>query len=231
MPIDPSATLEITAFEWVPPFAQGFVRDLRPRWACEELGLAYRERLISAMERPEWYFADQPWGQVPFLRDGDTEVFESGAILVHLTESTTLLPSDRAKRASVMSWLFAALNSVEPQVFELSNVDIFSRREEWAKLRRPSLIEALSGRLDRLETALGDREWLAGSFSIADITMITVLREIAKTDLLASRPALNAYLERGSARPAFQTALADQLRVFPDHAPKQSEGQNQSEGV
>ncbi|WP_156839366.1 glutathione S-transferase family protein [Novosphingobium aquimarinum] len=224
MPIDPDAPIEITAFEWVPPFAQGFVRDLRPRWACEELGLAYRERLISAMDRPEWYYSDQPWGQVPYLRDGDAEMFESGAILMHLAEGTALLPSDRSARATVMSWLFAALNSVEPMVFELSNVDIFSRQEEWAKLRRPSLVEALGGRLDRLDDALGERDWLAGPFSIADIAMITVLREIGKTDLLTARPALSAYLERGIARPAFQTALADQLRVFQQHAPKQPEG-------
>jgi glutathione S-transferase len=224
MPIDPEATIEITAFEWVPPFAQGFVRDVRPRWACEELGLAYRERLISAMDRPEWYYGDQPWGQVPYLRDGDAEMFESGAILMHLAEDSALLPSDRSARATVTSWLFAALNSVEPMAFELSNVEIFSCREEWAKLRRPSLFETLGGRLDRLAASLGDRDWLAGSFSIADIAMVTVLREIAKTDLIAARPALSAYLERGSARPAFQTALADQLRVFEEHAPKQPEG-------
>lgn len=224
MPIDSDATIEITAFEWVPPFAQGFVRDLRPRWACEELGISYRERLISAMERPEWYYGDQPWGQVPYLRDGEAELFESGAILLHLADGTTLLPNAQAPRAKVLSWLFAALNSIEPQVFELSHVDIFASDEEWAKLRRPSLIKALGERLDRLNTALGDREWLADAFSIADITMVTVLREVASTDLLGSRPALAAYLERGIARPAFQTALADQLRGFEQYAPEHSEG-------
>jgi glutathione S-transferase len=224
MPIDPRAEIEITAFEWVPPFAQGYVRDLRPRWACEELGLSYKERLISAIERPEWYFHDQPWGQVPYLRDGNATIFESGAILMHLAEDTALLPSEPMPRAVILSWLFAALNSIEPQVFELSNVDIFSCNEQWAKLRRPSLVEALGGRLDRLETALGNREWLASAFSLADIAMITVLREIARTDLIAPRPALAAYLERGTARPAFQTALADQLRVFSQHAPTQHEG-------
>lgn len=151
-------------------------------------------------------------------------MFESGAILMHLAEGSPLLPPDPAARGTVTSWLFAALNSVEPPAFELTNVEIFSRREEWAQLRRPSLIEALGNRLDRLETALGDREWLAGPFSIADIAMVTVLREIAKTDLVAARPGLSTYLERGIARPAFQTALADQLRVFREHAPKQPEG-------
>ncbi|MDE8651967.1 glutathione S-transferase family protein [Novosphingobium album (ex Liu et al. 2023)] len=220
MPIDPDATIEITAFDWVPPFAQGFVRDLRPRWACEELGLAYRERLISAVQRPEWYFGDQPWGQVPHLRDGDIAIFESGATLIHLGEKgARLLPSSGQGRASVLSWLLAALNSIEPSVFELSNVDIFSRKEEWAALRRPSLIAMLGQRLDRLAAALGQGDWLAGSFSIADIAMATVLREAAKGGLLDERPTLAAYLERCTARPAFQTALAAQLAPFATHAP------------
>ncbi|MGI9377493.1 MAG: glutathione S-transferase family protein [Tsuneonella suprasediminis] len=113
--IDPAAELEITAFEWVPKFAQGYVRDLRLRWACEEAKLPYSERLISAVKRPEWYFAEQPWGQVPVLRDGEITVFESGACLMHLGEkSEALLPRDPAARARVVSWLFAALNSLEP---------------------------------------------------------------------------------------------------------------------
>lgn len=225
MPIDPQADLEITAFEWVPPFAQGFVRDLRPRWACEELGLPYRERLISAMERPDWYYAEQPWGQVPLLKDGDVAIFESGAILLHIAEKAgALLPASGQARATVLSWLFAAFNSVEPATFELGNVDLFSRNEEWAKLRRPSLVKFLGDRLDRLLTALGDREWLADHFSIADIAMATVLREPDGSGLLDDRPGLAAYLARATARPAFKTALAAQIRHFGANAPKAKEG-------
>lgn len=219
MPIDPNAAIEITAFEWVPDFAQGYVRDLRPRWACEEMGLPYRERLISAVKRPEWYYGDQPWGQVPHLRDGDIHLFESGATLVHLGEIGGLLPADGQARASVLSWTFAAFNSIEPYIFEWGNVSIFSSKEAWAPLRKPSLLKDLGGRLDRLQDALGDREWLADKFSIADIAMVTVLRGIDNSDLLAQRPALAAYVARGIARPAFQTALAAQLVPFPAHAP------------
>lgn len=221
MPIDQDSPIEITAFEWVPSFAQGFVRDLRPRWACEELGLSYRERLISAMNRPDWYYADQPWGQVPHLRDGDIAIFESGATLIHLGEKDgRLLPRDGQARASVLSWLLAALNSIEPFCFELSNVDMFSRDEEWAKLRRPSLIETLGHRLDRLVIALGDNEWIAGDFSIADIALSTVLRELEKSELIADRPSLAAYVERCTNRPAFAAAMAAQLAPFAANAPK-----------
>lgn len=221
MPIDPNAEIEITAFEWVPHFAQGFVRDLRPRWACEELGLSYRERLISAMNRPQWYFAEQPWGQVPCMRDGEIRIFESGATLIHLAEKGGgLLPAQGQGRASVFSWLLAAFNSIEPQVFELTNAQVFSREQNWAPLRLPSLIESVGKRLDRLADALGDRAWLAGEFSIADIAMSTVLREAASRGMLTERPSLAAYVERATTRPAFQRALAAQLAPFEVHAPQ-----------
>jgi glutathione S-transferase len=225
MPIDPNTDLEITAFAWVPRFAQGQVRDLRPRWACEEWGLSYKVRLISVMDRPEWYFQDQPWGQVPFVRDGKVGVFESGATLIYLAEKAGALPpSGSQERASVLSWLLAAFNSVEPSVIELVNCTI-SRKEEWARLRKPSLTEALGRRLDRLQTALGDDEWLAGDFSIADIAMATILRSLPDPALLDARPVLAAYVERAKARPAFQRALAAQLAPFAEHAPdKQKEG-------
>ncbi|VWX52326.1 glutathione S-transferase family protein [Novosphingobium sp. 9U] len=219
MPIDPAAAIEITAFDWVPPFAQGYVRDLRPRWACEEMGLTYRERLISAVDRPEWYFRDQPWGQVPTLRDGEVTLFESGATLVHLGEKGGLLPAAGQARASALSWLFAAFNSVEPYVFEWANVSIFAKKQDWAALRKPSLLEDLGGRLDRLQDALGSRDWLSEAFSVADIAMVTVLRAAGDSGLLEPRPALAAYLERGIARPAFQTALAAQLAAFSDDMP------------
>lgn len=207
--------IEIVAFNWVPDFARGFVRDLRPRWACEEIGLPYRTRLISAVSRPASHYADQPWGQVPVLCDGSVTMFESGAILLHLGEKDVrLLPVEPQPRATAVSWLFAAFNSVEPFVFELSNVDLFGKDEAWAPLRRPSLVETIRQRLDRMSDALGAQDYLAGAFSVADIAMATVLRELGETDLVSSRPSLQAYLDRCLARPAFQRALAAQLADF-----------------
>jgi glutathione S-transferase len=220
MPIDPNAELEITAFEWVPRFAQGQVRDLRPRWACEEYGLPYKVRLISAIERPEWYFADQPWGQVPFVRDSDIRIFESGATLIHLAEKAGQLPPvGSQERARVLSWLLAAFNSIEPLVMEFVNCTVFSRKEEWAALRQPSLVAALDDRLARLETALGEDEWLAGDFSIADIAMTTILRAPRDPAVLAGHARLAAYVARATARPAFARALDAQLAAFAQHDP------------
>lgn len=218
--INPAATLEITAFEWVPDFAKGYVRDLRLRWACEEAGLPYRERLVSAIKRPTWYFADQPWGQVPVLRDGDVLLFESGACLLHLGElSATLLPRAAQARASAISWLFAAFNSVEPSVFELGRVANFAAGQEWATQRRPSLDQQIAGRIGPLDRHLNGREWLDGSFSVADIAMVTVVRELASNFALGDYPALAEYLERGTARQGFRQAMADQLAPFALHAP------------
>jgi glutathione S-transferase len=215
MPVDSTAPIEITAFDWVPDFARGLVRDLRPRWACEELGLTYRERLISARNRPEWYFAEQPWGQVPCLRDGEVRLFESGAILLHLAEREGgLLPASGQARADVLSWLFAAFNSVEPGFMELANVNIFSAGQDWAEARRPSLMEQIGKKLDKLEEALGGREWLGEEFSIADIAMVTILRIPRDSELMTARPNLLAYRSRGEARPAFQRALDAQLAAF-----------------
>ncbi|WP_232492074.1 glutathione S-transferase family protein [Novosphingobium kaempferiae] len=231
MPIDPNAEIEITAFEWVPSFAQGQVRDLRPRWACEEFGLPYKVRLISAIERPEWYYADQPWGQVPYVRDGEVGVFESGATLIHLAEKAGALPPPGSQeRAKVLSWLLAAFNSVEPYMMELANVSIFSRKEEWAQLRKPSLVKDLDARLSRLEAAL-EGDWLAGEFSIADIAMATILRALpssgAGTEVLAAHPKLAAYLDRATTRPAFQRALDAQLAPFAEHDPNQNKKQKE----
>jgi glutathione S-transferase len=209
-------TIEITGLNWVPDFARGFVRDLRPRWACEEIGLPYAMRLLSPVPpKPAAYFCEQPWGQVPVLHDGGVQLFESGAILLHLGErDERLLPRDGQARATAIAWLFAALNSVEPWLFEVANVTIFSAKEEWAKLRKPSLFEATGKRLDGLADALGDREWLGETFSVADIAMVTVLRNADHADLMSSRPRLADYVARGMARPAFQRALDAQLADF-----------------
>lgn len=220
MPVDPDAAIKVTAFEWVPDFAQGFVRDLRPRWACEEIGVDYAERLIAVDPRPASYYREQPWGQVPVIEDDGIEIFESGAILLYLGEKDArLLPTGPQARATAISWLFAAYNSVEPCFFELGNIEIFAVDDEWAKLRRPSLLEMMDERLDRLSDGLGNRDYLAGDFSIADIAMATVLREAGETDLVSSRPSLAAYLARCVERPAFERALAAQLAVFREHEP------------
>src|SRR5687767_2991346 len=157
-------TIEITAFKWVPPFAQGLVRDLRLRWALEEAGLPYTEKLLAPGEQNSTEnLAVQPFGQVPVLREGDLTLFESGAILMHLAgKSDALLPADADGRARVLTWMFAALNSVEPAVQNLTSIDIFFPNEEWAKLRRPGAEKFLRDRLMRLSNHLGSREYLEG---------------------------------------------------------------------
>lgn len=217
MPIAPDSAIEITGYNWVPPFARGFVRDLRARWFCEEAGLPYRERLISPMDKPDDWRSEQPFGQVPVLRDGDIHLFESGAILLHLAERTgRLLPTTGQARADTLSWLFAAYNSVEPVQNELAAIAIFHAGEDWAELRRPEALKNLDRRHRAVARALGSREWLAGDFSIADIAMISVLRSSASMDTLGDHPSLVAYMRRGTDRPAFQQALAGQLAGFDD---------------
>ncbi len=216
--IDPAAELEIAGYRWVPDFARGFVRDLRPRWACEEAAIAYRERLADVTDKPDWLLEAQPWGQVPTLRDGEVLLFESGATLLHLGEkSEVLLPREAQPRAEAISWLFGAFNSVEPAMFEFTNVTAFARDQDWAKLRRPSLEEFIARRLAPLEARLSGQEWLGDRFTIADIAMVTVLRAIAGTKLLGTHPATDAYVTRGMERPAFGRAMADQLAAFDRH--------------
>lgn len=209
-------SIEITGFNWVPDFARGYVRDLRPRWACEEIGLPYTTRLISPIPpKPASYFEEQPWGQVPVLHDAGIQLFESGAILLHLAEKDArLLSRDPQQRATTLAWLFAALNSIEPGLFELGNVTLFSKDAEWAKLRLPSLMEDIGKRFDRLADALGERDWLVGEFSVADIAMVTVLRNADRSPLMPERPRLAAYVARGMARPAFQRAMDAQMADF-----------------
>lgn len=216
MPIDSNAAIEITAFNWVPDFAKGVVRDLRVRWALEEAGLDYRVRLLDAMtERPQDYFLEQPFGQVPVFVEGDLRMFETGAILLHIGErSEVLLPRDEIGRARATCWLIAALNSIEPMIFELINIDIFNRDEEWAKLRRPEAEKKVRDRLKRVSDWLGDKEHLEGRFTVGDLMMTTVLRNLRHTMLVAEHPNLAAYQARCEARPAFQRALAAQLADF-----------------
>ncbi len=216
MPVDPHAAIEISAFNWVPDFARGLVRDLRLRWALEEAGLSYRVRLLDAMAaRPQDYFLEQPFGQVPIFVEGDVHMFESGAIVLHIGErSDALLPRDEASRARAICWLIAALNSIEPMIFELVNIDLFNADAEWAKQRRPEVEEKLRARLGLLAGWLGDKQCLEERFSAGDLIMTTVLRNLRHTALVAEHANLAAYVKGCEARPAFQRALAAQLADF-----------------
>jgi glutathione S-transferase len=221
MPINPNATIEITAFRWVPEFAQGVVRDLRARWALEEAGLDYKVQLLG-QPRPVEYLQEQPFDQVPILREGDLQIFESGAIVQYLGEkSEALLPTDPNARFRAIQWTYAALNSCEPAILNLLLIDIFYVGEEWAKLRRPGAEDFVKQKLKRLSDWLGDKTWLEGDrFTIGDLMMVTVLRFLRHTDLVAQIPNLAAYLERGEARPAFQRALADQMAAYAANQPQ-----------
>ena len=216
MPIDQTAAIEITGFAWVPDFARGFVRDLRPRWACEEAGLGYRERLIGfETAKGADYRREQPFGQVPAYRDEDVQMFESGAMVLRIAErSERLMPRTAQGRARVLTWVTAALNSVEPFVFDLVDIDTFNPDAEWGRLRRPQVIETLRARLAALAGWLGDKDYLEGDFTAADIVMATVLREVSDDALMAEFPTLAAYRDRCTARPAFQAAHAAQLASF-----------------
>jgi glutathione S-transferase len=211
--------ITISAFEWVPDFARGQVRDLRPRWALEEAGIPYRTRLLAMGEqdKPE-YRALQPFGQVPVLQEDELTLFETGAIVLHIGErSETLLPKDPAARARATQWVIAALNSIEPFMMQVALIDLFYKDEEWAELRRPGALEFLNKRLTGLSNARGDKPYLdGGRFTVGDLMMSSVLRIMpAITNEHAN---LAAYLERCTARPAFQRALAAQLGDFKEAA-------------
>jgi len=222
MPIDPNAEIEITAFRWVPEFAQGLVRDLRVRWALEEMGRPYRVRLLDATKpRPTEYFCEQPFGQVPIYRDREVELFESGAILVHLgMQDERLLPSDKAGQMRGIAWLIASLNSVEPAIFPLLMINVFNRGESWTEEARPKFMDRLEARLKCVSDAIGDKEWLEGRFTIGDLMLVAVLRQLRDTDVLSKFPNLAALVQRGESRPAFQRALSDQLATFREHEPQ-----------
>jgi glutathione S-transferase len=206
----------VSAFKSVPPFARGLVRDLRVRWALEEAGLAYEQKLLADGEKDSPDYRDwQPFGQVPAYEEDGLKLFESGAIVLHIAERTeTLLPRDPAGKARATQWLFAALNSVEPHIQNLAAIDLFFADQEWAKLRRPGAEEMVRTRLAAVRTALGGDGWLTDDrFSAGDLMMATVLRIPRHTDLVAEA-GLGDYLARCEARPAFQRALDAQMAVF-----------------
>ena len=221
MPLNPNADIEITAFRWVPEFAQGLVRDLRARWALEEAGLDYRVRLLD-QERPPEYLLEQPFDQVPCFNDGKVRIFETGAIAQYVGEqSEDLLPRDPQGRFRAIQWTYAALNSVEPALVGLLLIDLFYTGEEWAKLRRQGAEDFARQKLRRVSDWLGEKPWLEGDrFTIGDLLMVTVLRFLRHTDLVAEFPNLAAYVKRGESRPAFQRALSDQLAAYAVNQPQ-----------
>lgn len=216
MPTTIDATPIITAFESSPDRGRGLARDMRVRWALEEVGQPYEVRLVSfqAMKEPA-HFALHPFGQIPTYEEGDLALFESGAIVLHVAERhARLLPDDASARARAIAWMFAALSTVEPPIVERSMAVIVERDKPWYEARLPMLDERVRARLGDLSRRLGDAEWLDGGFSVGDLMMVTVLRRLGGSGLLEEHPNLCAYIARGEARPAYQRAFEAQLAVF-----------------
>jgi glutathione S-transferase len=205
--------LVLTTFDWVPEAPRGFVRDIRVRWALEEARLPYRVESTPFRDRNAEHFAHQPFGQVPWLRDGDISIFESGAILLHLGQrSDVLMPADPHRRSETLEWLFAALNSVEMASLPWSVSKFFGDADDTPGRKRVN--EFLKARLRHIEPVLAGREWLAGPFSVADILMADVLRLIDRFDGLAEHRACRDYVVRATTRPCFVKAHADQMAHF-----------------
>ncbi len=206
----------ITAFEASPDRGRGLARDMRVRWALEEVGQPYRVRLLSfgAMKEAA-HLALHPFGQIPTYEEGDLVLFESGAIVLHLAQHHAgLLPEDANARARAVSWMFAALNTVELPALEFSMALLFEKDKSWSAERMPMLKDRVRARLAELANRLGQAEWLDGEFSAGDLLMVSVLRRLSGRGVLEEFPNLVAYVARGEARPAFQRAFAAQLAVF-----------------
>nr|WP_298100224.1 glutathione S-transferase family protein [uncultured Shinella sp.] len=209
-------TATITAFESSPDRGQGLARDMRVRWALEEVGKPYEVRLLSfkAMKRPD-HLALNPFGQIPTYEEGDLGLFESGAIVLHIAEQHPgLLPEDANSRARAIMWMFAAVATVEPPIVERSMAVIVERDKPWYAKRLPMLDDRVRARLGELSRHLGDDEWLDGAFSVGDVMMIHAVRRLESSGLLTEFPTLAAYIARGAARPAYQRAFAAQRAVF-----------------
>jgi glutathione S-transferase len=208
-------TPTITTFGWVPPFAQGFVRDLRARWAFEEVGQPYAVALIADAKSPA-HRRFQPFGQVPTYKDDEVEIFESGAIVLRIAERAgKLIPAHPAARMRALQWLMASLNSVEPFVMALAVNDVFEAQYDWSKARHAKVVSDLNARLTDLQAALGGGAWLDGDvFTVGDLMMISVLGGLRGTGALDGFPALTAYVAKGEDRPAHRKAMADHMATF-----------------
>ncbi|MBI2735868.1 MAG: glutathione S-transferase family protein [Rhodospirillales bacterium] len=209
-------TVIVTAFERSPDRGRGLARDMRVRWALEEVGQPYEVRLLSfeAMKEPA-HLALHPFGQIPTYEEGDLALFESGPIVFHIAERHAgLLPDDANARARAITWMFAALNTVEPPIFDRDLARILEREQPWHEQRLRVLEDSIRKRLAGLSSRLGDADWLDGAFSAGDLLMVTVLRRLHGSSLLGEHPNLSAYVARGEARPAYQRAFDAQLAVF-----------------
>jgi glutathione S-transferase len=209
-------TPTITAFERSPDRGRGLARDMRVRWALEEVNQPYDVRLVSFSEMKEpAHRALHPFGQIPTYEEGDLALFESGAILLHIAERHAgLLPDDANARARAIAWMFASLNTVEPPIFDRSLVMILERDQPWYEQRLHVLEDSIRKRLGDLSRRLGDADWLDGAFSAGDLLMVTVLRRLNGSGILEEYPNLSAYVARGEARPAYKRAFDAQLAVF-----------------
>lgn len=206
----------ITAYDWVPDFARGLVRDHRVRWALEEVEQSYDTRYLplGAQKEPA-HCRLQPFGQVPTYEQDGLELFESGAIVLHIAETWSgLLPEDTGGRVHAIQWLFAALNSIEPVVADYAIVTMFESDKPWAEARKPAVVDRIDGRLSELAVRLGDNEWLDGGFSVGDLMMVSVLCQLRGTDIVERHSNLGAYVARGQARPAFKRAMDAQMAGF-----------------
>ena len=214
-------TPTITAFERSPDRGKGLARDMRVRWALEEVGQPYDVRLVSFSEMKESaHRMLHPFGQIPTYEEGDLTLFESGAIVFHIAERHTgLLPDDANAHARAIAWMFGALNTVEPPIVERSMAVILERDKSWYQERLAILEDRVRIRLSELSSRLGDADWLDGAFSAGDLLMVTVLRRLNGSGILEKYPNLSAYVARGEARPAYKRAFEDQLAVFTGQPP------------
>ena len=214
-------TITITAFERSPDGGKGLARDTRVRWALEEAGQPYEVRLVSftAMKQPA-HLALHPFGQIPTYEEGDLALFESGAIILHIAERHGgLLPKDANARARAIIWMFAAVNSVEPPILDLTIAKFVEADKPWGKERLPLVVERIRDRFKQLAARLGNAEWLDGAFSAGDLMMVSVLLRTRPSGILDEFPSLAAYVARGEARPAYQRAFAAQLAVNTGKSP------------
>lgn len=214
--------ITITTFKWVPTFAQGYVKDHRLRWACEEAQLAYSLKLVDRDETTtDAYRQQQPFGQVPVLQDGDVTIFESGAIVLHLAEkSEKLMPKDISGRTRTLSWVFAALNSVEPFVLRFNVLGNEGSNDPSIEKQKSAALEILQKRFQSLDIWLKGKEYLEKDFTVGDIMMTTVLRNLDDKNIFKNYSNLNNYFQHCEKRPAFQKAIADQMKTFADNTPK-----------
>jgi len=211
----------ITAFERSPDRGKGLARDMRVRWALEEVRQPYDVRLLSFDEMKEpAHLALHPFGQIPTYEEGDLALFESGAIVFHIAErGAGLLPDDANARARAITWMFAALSTMEPPIVDREMAMLVERDKTWFEQRLPLLEDRVRGRLGELSDRLGDADWLDGGFSAGDLMMVSVLLRLKGSGMLGERPNLSAYVARGEARPAYKRAFDAQLAVFTGNSP------------